>query len=63
MSWQEDALTRIASLIEYGGENIDYGTSQGIGYFAGWRTQGISMLQALLGENHIYTTQFETGSH
>ena len=59
MSWQEDAVTRLGSLIEYGGENIDYGTNQGLGYFFGWRTQAISALRAIVGENHIYTTEFE----
>ena len=60
MSWQEDALTRLASLTEYGGENIDYGTNQGIGHFVGWRTQAISALRAIVGKNDIYTTQFES---
>src|SRR5712691_1089843 len=60
MSWQENALTRLASLIEYGGENIDYGTGQGMGHFYGWRTQAISALRAIVGENDIYTTEFES---
>ena len=60
MSWQEDALTRLASLTEYGGENINYGTAQGIGHFYGWRTQAISALRAIVGENDAYTTEFES---
>ena len=60
MSWQEDALTRLASLTEYGGENINYGTAQGIGHFYGWRTQAISALRAIVGENDAYTTEFKS---
>lgn len=59
MSWQEDARTRLASLIEYGGENLDYGTGPGQGHFFGWRTQAISALHAIVGENDIYTTEFK----
>jgi len=58
MSWQEDALARIASLIEYGGENIDYGTNYGQSHFYGWRAQAISALEAIIGGNHIYTAEF-----
>jgi hypothetical protein len=59
MSWQEDVLTRLASLIEYGGEKIDYGTTQGIAHFQGWRTQAISALYTIVGDDNIYTTEFE----
>ena len=59
MSWQEDALTRLASLAEYGGEEIDHGTAQGIAHFVGWRTQAISALQALIGEDNIYSIEFQ----
>jgi hypothetical protein len=60
MSWQEDALTRLTSLMEYGAENIDYGTGQGKGHFNGWRTQAISALRGIVGKNDIYTTEFES---
>src|SRR5260370_15172456 len=60
MSWQEDALIRLAALIEYGGEGLDYGTGQGYAHFFGWRTQAISTLQAIIGENDIYTVEFKT---
>ena len=58
-SWQEDALTRLGSLIEDGGEKIDYGTVQGIAHFQGWRIQAISALHAIVGEFNIYTAEFE----
>jgi hypothetical protein len=58
MGWQEDALTRLKSMTEYGGSNIDYGTNKGMGHFVGWRTQAISALQAILGDDNIYTSQF-----
>jgi hypothetical protein len=59
MSWQEDALIRLASLIEYGGENFDYGTGQGYAHFFGWRAQAISALQSIIGDEHIYTLEFQ----
>ena len=58
MSWQEDVLTRLASLMVYGGDNIEFGTTQGYAHFFGWRTQVISALQAMLGKNNIYTKEF-----
>jgi hypothetical protein len=58
MPWHEDVLTRLAALIEYGGENLDYGTGQGQAHFFGWRTQALSALNAILGENDIYTIEF-----
>ncbi len=60
MSWEEDAITRLNSLIEYGGENLDYGTDKGLGHFYGWRTQAISALRSIVGENDIYTIEFES---
>lgn len=59
MSWEEDAVARISPLLAFGGDNLDYGTVQGIGYFVGWRAQAIRTLHALVGENDIYATEFE----
>jgi hypothetical protein len=58
MAWQEDALKRLRALTEYGGEGVDYGTSKGVGYFYGWRTQAIAALQSILGDGNVYTIQF-----
>jgi hypothetical protein len=57
---EEEALTRLASLIEYGGGNIDYGTTDGNAHFFGWRAQAISALEGIIGEKHIYATEFKT---
>jgi hypothetical protein len=59
MSWQDDALTRLASIIEYGDEKIDYGTTQGFAHFQGWRIQAVSALHAIVGDDNIYSTEFE----
>ena len=59
MSWEEDALTRLNSLIEYGGENLKIQTRAWQAHFFGWRAQAISALRALVGEKDAYTTEFE----
>jgi hypothetical protein len=60
MPWEEDALSRLASLIEYDGKEVKSDrTAQGQAHFIGWRTQALSALRAIVGENDTYTAAFE----
>jgi hypothetical protein len=60
MPWEEDALSRLASLIEYDGKEVKYDrTAQGQAHLVGWRAQALSALRAIVGENDTYTAEFE----